>query len=114
MRPGWRGIGWVSRRGRSTGRAGCWGLAWVATFVLAFGEFELASLMVRPAWTVWLFDAQVVGLGLGESLRYAMWPAGVSLVGVALAVMLGVAAGGASGGVGRVVGWGGGWGGSWR
>src|SRR5262249_36239515 len=37
-------------------------------FLLSFQEFELASLIGRPAWTVWLFDAQVGGLALVESL----------------------------------------------
>jgi hypothetical protein len=43
-------------------------------FLLSFQEFELASLIGRPAWTVWLFDAQVGGLALGESLRRALYP----------------------------------------
>jgi len=43
-------------------------------FVVAFQEFELPSLLNRPAWTVWLFDAQVGGLEISESLRSAIWP----------------------------------------
>ncbi|HLJ11079.1 MAG TPA: hypothetical protein VKU82_07815 [Planctomycetaceae bacterium] len=43
-------------------------------FVATFQEFELASLIGRPAWTVWLFDAQVGGLALDESLRRAALP----------------------------------------
>ncbi len=43
-------------------------------FVLAFQEFELASLMGVSSWTVWLFDAQAGGLILTESLRYALLP----------------------------------------
>ena len=43
-------------------------------FVLAFQEFELASLMGVSSWTVWLFDAQAGGLILTESLRYAVLP----------------------------------------
>jgi hypothetical protein len=43
-------------------------------FLVCFQEFELASLIARPAWTVWLFDAQVGGLALNESLRRALWP----------------------------------------
>lgn len=43
-------------------------------FLVAFQEFELASLIGRPAWTVWLFDAQVGGLALVESLRSALFP----------------------------------------
>lgn len=43
-------------------------------FLVTFQEFELASLIGRPAWTVWLFDAQVGGLALAESLRLAVAP----------------------------------------
>jgi len=43
-------------------------------FLVAFQEFELASLIGRPAWTVWLFDAQVGGLGIAESLRLTTLP----------------------------------------
>ena len=43
-------------------------------FLVSFQEFELASLIGRPAWTVWLFDAQVGGLALRESLRLALLP----------------------------------------
>ncbi|MBI3863427.1 MAG: hypothetical protein HY290_16170 [Planctomycetia bacterium] len=43
-------------------------------FLVAFQEFELASLIGRPAWTVWLFDAQVGGLDLSESLRKTVLP----------------------------------------
>ena len=43
-------------------------------FLVAFQEFELASLIGRPAWTVWLFDAQVGGLALAESLRLTWLP----------------------------------------
>lgn len=47
-------------------------------FLLGFQEFELPSLMLRPSWTVWLFDAQAGGLGLWDSLRFAVRPALVS------------------------------------
>ena len=43
-------------------------------FLVAFQEFELASLIGRPAWTVLLFDAQVGGLMLSESLRLTALP----------------------------------------
>lgn len=49
-------------------------------FLLAFQEFELPSLMGRPAWTVWLFDSQVGGLALVESLRKALLPVACQLV----------------------------------
>jgi ABC-type spermidine/putrescine transport system permease subunit II len=43
-------------------------------FLVAFQEFELASLIGRPAWTVWLFDAQAGGLAISESLRLTVLP----------------------------------------
>jgi hypothetical protein len=43
-------------------------------FLVTFQEFELVSLMQRPAWTVWLFDAQVGGLLLEESVRMTIRP----------------------------------------
>lgn len=43
-------------------------------FLLAFQEFEIASLMGTVSWTVWLFDAQVGGLFLADSLRHALLP----------------------------------------
>jgi hypothetical protein len=49
-------------------------------FLVAFQEFELASLIGRPAWTVWLFDAQVGGLELSESLRKSVLPTFCQLV----------------------------------
>jgi len=50
------------------------GAAFAVVFLLAFGEFEMASLMTRPSWTVQLFDAQAGGLVLSESLRLALLP----------------------------------------
>jgi iron(III) transport system permease protein len=44
-------------------------------FLLAFQEFETASLMGAASWTVWLFDAQAGGLTLGDTLRRGLWPA---------------------------------------
>ena len=49
-------------------------------FLVAFQEFELPSLLKRPAWTVWLFDAQVGGLALAESLRAVTWPLVIQLL----------------------------------
>ncbi|HUT37275.1 MAG TPA: hypothetical protein VNE39_27585 [Planctomycetota bacterium] len=63
----------------SSGRA--FAVAFVVVFLLAFGEFEMASLLCIPSWTVTLFDAQAGGLALGESLRMA---APGLLIGVAL------------------------------
>ena len=58
-------------------RAGCAGgavAAFAVIFLFAFGEFEMASLMVVKSWTVALFDAHAGGLALGESLRRMLGP----------------------------------------
>ena len=50
---------------------------WIAgglIFLLAFAEFELASLWSLPTWTVTLFDAHTGGLPLSDSLRLAAAP----------------------------------------
>lgn len=49
--------------------------AFALVFLFAFDEFEMASLMNVPSWTVALFDAHAGGLALGESLRLTMLPA---------------------------------------
>lgn len=72
-RPGWLGF---ALRGR-------WHAAFPAVglmFLVSFQEFELASLIGRPAWTVWLFDAQVGGLALSESMRLALLPVACQLI----------------------------------
>lgn len=61
-------------------------VAFGVVFLFAFGEFELASLLGRPSWTVRLFDAQAGGLLLSESLRLAAIP--VALEGSLLAGVL--------------------------
>ena len=73
---------------RGPGRA--FGVAFAAVFLLAFGEFEMASLLGIRSWTVTLFDAQVGGLALGESLRLAAPALAVEavLLGVVLALIL--------------------------
>jgi ABC-type Fe3+ transport system permease subunit len=43
-------------------------------FLTGFQEFELPSLLTRPAWTVWLFDAQVGGLAIADSLQATEFP----------------------------------------
>jgi ABC-type spermidine/putrescine transport system permease subunit II len=51
--------------------------------LLAFGERELASLLgIGQQWTVSLFDAQVGGLALADSLRLGLAPAGLQTVAV--------------------------------
>jgi hypothetical protein len=52
-------------------------LPWIVfglLFLLAFPEFELASLWSLKTWPVALFDAHAGGLALSESLRLAMVP----------------------------------------
>jgi ABC-type Fe3+ transport system permease subunit len=61
-------------------------IAWAATFLLAFGEFELASLMGVRAWTVRLFDAHAGGLALSASLRLVLLPVVVQLLVLAVAL----------------------------
>jgi iron(III) transport system permease protein len=61
-------------------------IAWAAAFLLAFGEFEIASLMGVRAWTVKLFDAHAGGLALSESLRLVLVPVAVQLVVLAIAL----------------------------
>lgn len=46
-------------------------------FLLAFQEFELASLLTTDTWTVWLFDAQALGMSLRESFQRAVVPVGL-------------------------------------
>ncbi len=60
--------------------AGVWAAAFALVFLLAFGEFELASLFGISAWTVSLFDAHAGGLPLGRSVRLALLPLVVELL----------------------------------
>jgi hypothetical protein len=73
--PRWRfGLVWDEIKFAHYGRFYTAVPAMVLMFLVAFQEFELASLIGRPAWTVWLFDAQVGGLALSESLRLTVLP----------------------------------------
>jgi hypothetical protein len=50
---------------------------WIAgglVFLLAFADFELASLWSVKTWTMAVFDAQIGGLTLTETLRLAAFP----------------------------------------
>jgi len=69
------------------GPARRWLVAFGIAFLLAFGEFEMASLMVVPTWTVRIFDAQAGGLALADSLRLVSLPA-VSEAVVVLVVLV--------------------------
>ena len=73
--------GWLFRI-RGAGRT-----PWIAgglVFLIAFTDFELASLWSVKTWTVALFDAQTGGLALGESLRLAALPLGIEVAALAL------------------------------
>lgn len=43
-------------------------------FLLVMQEFEIASLMVRPTWTVWLYDAQAGGQQISTTLMQVALP----------------------------------------
>ena len=53
-------------------------------FLLAFADFELASLWSVKTWTVAIFDAQTGGLSLRESLCLAAWPLAIQVAVLAL------------------------------
>ncbi len=60
---------------------------WLAAglvFLLAFADFELASLWSVKTWTVAIFDAQIGGLALPATLRLAATPLVVQLTVLAL------------------------------
>jgi ABC-type Fe3+ transport system permease subunit len=59
-------------------------------FLLVFQEFETASLLAIPTWTVHLFDAQFQGLQLGVTLQRVVFPIAIELV-VIVCIMLAVA-----------------------
>ena len=81
---------WLRGRGRSVAAA------FAAVFLLAFGEFEIASLLeIRiglrqnvGTWTVWLYDLQAGGMPLARTLRYALLPVAIELVVVGLVLVL--------------------------
>ncbi len=54
-------------------------LAAGAVFLLAFQEFDLATSWGIRTWTVALFDAQIGGLAISESLRLAALPFAVEV-----------------------------------
>jgi ABC-type Fe3+ transport system permease subunit len=49
-------------------------LATALVWLLAFGEFEIASRMGVRAWPVWFFDQHQGGLALTESLQRSLLP----------------------------------------
>jgi ABC-type Fe3+ transport system permease subunit len=64
-------------RARLEWRAGA--TAFALAFLLAFGEFESASLLQVRSWTVTLFDAHAGGLALSESLKLTAVPLLIAL-----------------------------------
>jgi hypothetical protein len=79
LAPGWKAK--MIFRVRGAGR-GPWA-AFALVFLLAFSEFELASLWTVKTWTNSLFDAQTGGLPLTESLMLARWPLGCATAALA-------------------------------
>ena len=78
---------WRLARGRTDWRfrwrAGCGRApmtAFALVFLLAFGDFEMASLMNVRTWPVTLFDGHAGGLPLGRSLALAAGPFIVELL----------------------------------
>ena len=55
-------------------------LPFMIAFLLVFQEFEVASLLAIPAWTVHLFDAQFQGLQLSATFRRAVFPIVIELL----------------------------------
>jgi hypothetical protein len=65
---------------------------WIAgalVFLLAFAEFELASLWSIRSWTIAIFDAQVGGLALPNTLRLARLPLCIALAVIAWVTLRG-------------------------
>ncbi|WP_339728180.1 hypothetical protein [uncultured Gimesia sp.] len=57
-------------------------------FLLAFQEFEMASLLYRDSWTVWIFDAQAGGVPVTKTLAFLTGPFLVELILIAGVVMV--------------------------
>jgi ABC-type Fe3+ transport system permease subunit len=67
--------GWLTQlRFGVRGRVMYAGVAFAITFMLAFGEFEIASLLNVNTWGVWLFDLQAGAPPVSYSMRYAAAP----------------------------------------
>lgn len=56
---------------------------WSLLFLLAFQEFEIASLLYQDSWTVWIFDAQAGGVPVRKTLVYLIGPLIVEVILVA-------------------------------
>ncbi|MCA9016415.1 MAG: hypothetical protein KDA77_13870, partial [Planctomycetaceae bacterium] len=57
-------------------------------FLLAFQEFEMASLLYRDSWTVWIFDAQAGGVPVTKTLSFLTGPLLVELLLIAGVVLV--------------------------
>ncbi len=68
------------------------GIALALTFLMAFGDFELATLLGVRTWTVTLFDAHAGGLALSSALGMVLAPALIEAA--VLFVIMAVAFGG--------------------
>lgn len=62
-------------------------------FLLAFHDFQLAAVLGQPAWTVWVFDAQVGGLTIGATSRHALLPAAIAAIVLVVVLALALASG---------------------
>ena len=63
-------------------------MAFALVFLLAFQDFELASLLAVSSWTTWLFDAQVGGMPVARTLRAALLPLSCEVVVLAVAIAI--------------------------
>tara|TARA_R110002111_G_scaffold153375_1_gene220182 strand:- start:146931 stop:148397 length:1467 start_codon:yes stop_codon:yes gene_type:complete len=61
---------------------------WAMLFLLTFQEFEMASLIYRDSWTVWIFDAQAGGVPISETVPFLVGPLLVELLIIAGVLLL--------------------------
>ncbi|MBL4699689.1 MAG: hypothetical protein JKX85_00385 [Phycisphaeraceae bacterium] len=55
-------------------------ITFAVLFILSFTEFEITSRMGCTSWTIWLFDAQVGGTPLSQTLIWLSLPTSISLL----------------------------------
>ncbi|WP_299468082.1 hypothetical protein [uncultured Gimesia sp.] len=53
---------------------------WTLLFLLSFQEFEMASLIYRDSWTVWIFDAQAGGVPITQTISFLTGPLIIELL----------------------------------
>lgn len=61
---------------------------WALLFLLAFQEFEMASLIYRDSWTVSIFDAQAGGVPVTETISFLTGPLLIELLIITGVVLL--------------------------